>query len=71
MGLFSGGRKKSGSLIKRERLFRADTYECSVCGAAMGKPAKACPKCGAQFTRSGYDPQWVDELEMFDAIFDD
>ena len=28
-------------------------------------------KCKASMSGSAYDPQWVDELEMLDAIFDD
>lgn len=47
-------------------LFRADTYECSRCGAVCKKPLVRCPSCGADMTRTKYDPSWVDEAELLD-----
>jgi hypothetical protein len=30
-----------------------------------------CPNCGSPMGGSKYDPEWVDEIEEIDAIFDD
>lgn len=70
MGIF-GKKDKKGYWTRKARLFRADVYECSVCRGGFAKMTAKCPKCGARMTKSKYDPQWVDELEMWDAIFDD
>lgn len=68
MGLFS---KKNGRWIKREHLFSRDDYECSCCHSVFRSPSGTCPKCKASMRGSSTDPQWVDTLEMLDAIFDD
>ena len=57
--------------IQRTHLFRKDEYECSVCGFKGEKPYKVCPRCNAALNGSKCDPSWVDEMEAFDAIFDD
>ncbi|MBO4637103.1 MAG: hypothetical protein J5685_08165 [Clostridiales bacterium] len=69
MGLF--GSKKKGYWIKEERLFRSDSYVCSVCKKRFSKASSTCPSCGAVMTKTKNDPGWVDDLEMIDAIFDD
>lgn len=69
MGIFS--KKKAGHWIKEAHLFRSDVYICSACGAKFDKTSKTCPKCGIEMKSEKYDPQWVDELETLDAIFDD
>lgn len=70
MGIFSN-KKKKGHWIKEAHLFRSDVYICSVCKSKFPKTSKTCPKCGVEMVSEKYDPQWVDELEMLDAIFDD
>ena len=70
MGLF-GGAKKSGYWKHESHLFGGDSFECSVCGSKFRKIAKECPKCGSRMKKSKYDPKWVDELEFYDAVFDD
>ena len=57
--------------IRHTHLFRRDDYTCSACGASADGPYSVCPNCGASMSGSKYDPSWVDEMEMFDAIFDD
>jgi len=68
MGLFI---KKNGRWIRKEHLFSKDEYECSCCHAVFRSVSKTCPKCKASMKGYSSDPLWVDELEMFDAIFDD
>ena len=62
---------KSARWIRHTHLFRRDEYECSACHAYANKPHSVCPRCGTPMNGSKYDPSWVDEMEMFDAIFDD
>ena len=57
--------------IRRTHLFRADEYICSRCGRSYPKPYDSCPGCGAQMSRTKYDPHWVAEMEMMDILFDD
>ena len=57
--------------IQRTHLFRKDEYDCSVCSFKGDKPYIVCPRCNAAMNGSKYDPSWVDEMEAFDAIFDD
>ena len=57
--------------IEHSHLFRADEYECSVCGAIYDKPYAVCPHCNSQMGGSKYDPDWVDEMAGFDEIFGD
>ena len=64
-------RDRQGHWIHHARLLRVDYWECSVCGAVVDRPAAKCPKCGSGMHGEKYDPQWVDELEIMDAIFDD
>lgn len=64
-------KNKTGHWIQRTHLFRKDEYECSVCKCRTDEPYKACPHCGLPMKGSKYDPSWVDEMEMIDAIFDD
>lgn len=35
------------------------------------KPYKVCPRCNTALKGSHYNPSWVDEMEAYDAIFDD
>ena len=62
---------KSARWIRHSHLFSADDYECSVCHARFKMPHGACPNCHTPMKGAKYDPSWVDEMEMFDAIFDD
>ena len=64
-------RKKTAQWIQHTHLFRTDEYECSVCGSRTDKPYRTCPSCGVPMKGSKYDPSWVDEMEMIDAILDD
>ena len=64
-------KKKTAHSIQRTHLFRKDEFECSSCGHRTDKPYKTCPYCNTPMKGSKYDPSWVDEMEMFDAIFDD
>ena len=64
-------RKKTARWIRRTHLFRKDEYECSACGARTDRPCKTCPHCGIRMKGSEYDPSWVDELVLIDAILDD
>ena len=57
--------------IQRTHLVRKDEYECSDCGFKADKPYRLCPRCNTAMNGSKYDPSWVDEMEVFDAIFDD
>ena len=62
---------KTARWIRHTHLFARDDYECSACGTRASKPYRVCPRCGAPMKGARYDPSWVDEMEMFDAIFDD
>lgn len=64
-------KQRSAYWIHRDHLFRKDEYLCSACKYRAEKALGTCPGCGARMKRSKYDPVWVDELEMLDAIFDD
>ena len=57
--------------VQKTHIFKADEYICSKCGYSAKKPMKQCPRCEMRMTKSKYDPTWVDEMEFFDAIFDD
>ena len=63
--------KRAAHWIQHTNLFRKDEYECSACGFKADKPYRICPRCGLPMKGSKYDPSWVDEMEMIDAIFDD
>lgn len=64
-------KQKTAHWIRRTHLFRKDEYECSFCGVRMDKPYKTCPGCNLPMKGSKYDPSWVDEMELLDAIFED
>ena len=57
--------------IHKKRLFRRSVYICSCCGYRSDRPYVECPNCGSPMDGSKYDPEWVDEIEEIDAIFDD
>ncbi len=63
--------EENAQWIKRTHLFKRDEYECSVCKYKTDKPHKVCPGCGRTMNGIKYDPSWVDEAEIIDAIFDD
>lgn len=63
--------KKNAEWTQCTHLLRKDEYICSVCGYHADKPYGTCPHCGAKMKTSKYDPSWVDEMEMLDAILDD
>lgn len=52
-------------------LFKNDEYECSVCGAVQDKPYTVCPGCNSQMSKVKYDASWIDEMAVYDEIFDD
>ena len=64
-------KKETARWIQRTHLFRDDEYECSSCGRKTEKPFQLCPCCGARMKGSEYDPSWVDEMELLDALFED
>ncbi len=64
-------RRKTAHWIRHTHIFRRDEYECSDCGLLADKPVKMCPRCGMPMKGAGYDPSWVDEMEIMDAIFKD
>ncbi len=65
-------RRKIPHWIQRTHVFRADEYECSVCAFRADRPYAECPACGTPMEgRDEYDPSWVDEMEIMDALFDD
>lgn len=64
-------RKITARWIRHTHVFRRDEYECSACGGQADRPYKTCPHCAAAMGGSEYDPSWVDELEIMDAIFGD
>ena len=65
--------KPSGTAywIKNTHIFQRDEYVCSNCGARFVRPSKFCKECGCRMTGTKSDVGWVDEMEAFDAIFDD
>lgn len=63
--------KRATRWIRHTHLFRKDEYECSACGFNTDKPYRVCPRCGLEMKGPKYDPSWVDEMEMMDAIYDD
>ena len=71
MNLSGVMKKKSAHWIQRTHIFHKDEYECSACKSRTGKPYKVCPHCGLRMKGSKYDPSWVNEMEMIDAIIDD
>ena len=62
---------KTGYWTGGAKLFAADEYVCSSCGYKGKKMLPVCPRCNARMKGSKYDPKWIDELEILDAIFDD
>ncbi len=64
-------KKKTAHWVQRTHLFRKDEYVCSICGFRVDKPYATCPHCAVPMKGSEYDPSWVDEMEIVDAIFDD
>lgn len=63
--------KPKARWIQHTHLFCKDEYECSACGFKTDKPYSICPQCKVRMKGSKYDASWVDEMEAFDAIFDD
>lgn len=63
--------KKTARWICRTHMFRSDEYICSNCGVVVLKPKKICPNCGCAMRGAKSDAGWVDEIEMFDAFFED
>ena len=62
-------KNQSAHWIRLTHLFRRDEYICSACGVSLEKPAGTCPHCRRPMNGSEYDPHWVDEIEILDAIF--
>lgn len=63
-------KKKTARWIRHSHFFKKDEYECSSCGRRADKPYKTCPFCGAQMKGSKYEPDWIDEMEEFDSMFE-
>ena len=57
--------------IQKTHLLKNDEYICSNCKFNADKAYKRCPGCGAEMSKTKYDPSWVDEAEFLDMIFDD
>ena len=57
--------------IKHDRLFDPVTYECSACGNTERGEYRTCPHCGAVITGKKTEPDWIEELEILDAVMDD
>lgn len=64
-------KKNKAYWVQKTHIFRADEFMCSQCGYSAMKALTECPRCGARMTKSKYDPTWVDEIELLDAIFDE
>ena len=47
------------------------TWQCSRCKSVFQHREAFCPKCHSENRKTSHDPVWVDEMEGFDAIFDD
>lgn len=60
---------KKAYWTQRTHLFRSDEYICSACKHIAAGPKRECPYCGAKMKGSKYDPNWVDEIELADAIW--
>lgn len=63
--------KKHGKWIQHTHFLKNDEYECTNCGYIADRPYATCPSCGNDMNGSDYDPEWVDEMEIIDMIFDD
>lgn len=57
--------------IHHTHMFRKDEYECSLCGFCSAKQTTACPRCGTSMRGTKGGSSWIDEMAMFDAIFED
>ena len=64
-------KQKKARWIQKTHLFRADEYICSACQFKTVKPASQCPSCGSVMRGKKYDPNWVDEMEIFDILMGD
>ena len=69
MGIFGSG--KTGYWKHEAHMFKADEFICSECGSGFGKMSSQCPRCKARMKKTKYDPKWIDELEAYDALFED
>lgn len=69
MGLFTDS--KTGYWINEAHVFKADEFICSKCRKSFVRMTPECPGCGARMKKSRYDPKWIDELEAYDALFED
>jgi Zn finger protein HypA/HybF involved in hydrogenase expression len=62
---------KRGYWKVQEHLSGDATFQCSRCKGVFQNREAFCPKCHSENKKVSYDPVWVDEIEMMDAIFDD
>ncbi len=69
MGIFRS--VDPGYWTRETHIFKADVYICSRCRKSFGKMTSKCPGCGARMKRSRSDPKWIDELEAYDALFEE
>ena len=63
--------KKTAKWIRSTHIFYSEEYECSACGAKLGKTKKTCPNCGAVMKGAKNDLGWGDEMEAMDAFLED
>ncbi len=66
-----GAKARQGYWLVKEHMDGTDSWQCSECRSVFRSGADVCPNCGAENRRVRRDPAWVDELEGFDAMFDD
>ena len=64
-------KKNSAHWIQETHVFRDDEFKCSACGGKTEKPFPVGPRCGKPMKGSKYDPSWVDEAELMEALLED
>lgn len=50
--------------IRHKNMLRADTYECSNCGAVSGERSMACPYCGKILNGTKNYSDSIDVIEL-------
>ena len=62
---------RRGYWKKQEHMSGEITWQCSRCKSVFQHREAFCPKCHSENKKTSYDPAWVDEMEAYDALFDD
>ena len=57
--------------ICHTHILKDDEYECPICGFVTDMPYRTCPGCGSQMNEKNSDLNWIDEIEIIDAVIDD